>query len=106
MTKAPRIYLVQSEAEVERGYVDILLLQRPGVAAEWEHALELKCLKTEASDEAVGKAAKKAREQLDRYLDSEGLRHRPRLISWVVVFRGATCAVLERQPASAVDIDR
>jgi hypothetical protein len=98
LVHAPRIYLVQSEAEMGRGYVDILLLRRPGVPADWEHALELKYLKGEATDEAVAKAADQAREQLDRYLDSEGLRDRPRLVSWVVVFRGATCKVLERQP--------
>jgi hypothetical protein len=101
LAHVPRVYLVQSEAEMGRGYVDILLLRRPGVLADWEHALELKYLKGEASDEAVAKAAKQAREQLGRYLDSEGLRDRPRLISWVVVFRGAKCEVLERQaPAS------
>jgi hypothetical protein len=100
LVHAPRIYLVQSEAEMGRGYVDILLLRRPGLPEVWEHALELKYLKTEATDEAVAKAAAQAREQLGGYLDAEGLRDRPRLISWVVVFRGASCVVLERQAAS------
>ncbi len=98
LVHAPRIYLVQSEVEADRGYVDVLLLRRPGVPATWEHALELKYLKDRASEAAVAKAAGEAREQLGRYLEAEGLRDRPRLIPWVVVFRGTKCEVLERQP--------
>jgi hypothetical protein len=97
LVHAPRVYLVRSEAEMGRGYVDILLLRRPGVPAPWEHALELKYLKADATDKAVTTAAAQAREQLERYLDTEGLRERPRLMSWVVVFRGTRAEVLERR---------
>jgi hypothetical protein len=95
LVHAPRVYLVRSEVEAERGYVDILLLRRPGVPAKWEHALELKYLKAGATDAAVAKAADEARDQLARYLSAEELGDRPRLIPWVVVFRGTTCEVLE-----------
>jgi len=98
LVHAPRVYLVQSEPEMGRGYVDILLLRRPGIPEVWEHAIELKYLKSEAGDDAIAQAADQAREQLGRYLEAEGLRDRPRLISWVVVFRGAKCEVLMRQP--------
>ena len=101
LVHAPRVYLVQSEPEMGRGYVDILLLQRPGVPEVWEHAIELKYLKSEAGDDTIAQAADQARAQLSHYLESEGLRDRPRLISWVVVFRGAKCEVLERQPPHA-----
>jgi len=98
LVHAPRVYMVRSEAEMGRGYVDILLLRRPGVPAPWEHALELKYLKADATDSAVSKASKEARQQLERYLEAEGLRERPRLLSWVVVFRGTQAEVLERRP--------
>ena len=72
------------------------MLRRPGIPAPYEHALELKYLKGSASDAEVSAAAQSAREQLSRYLEAEELRENPRLVSWVVVYRGATCEVLER----------
>ena len=35
LVHAPRIYLVKSERELDRGYVDILLLRRPGIPAPY-----------------------------------------------------------------------
>jgi hypothetical protein len=93
---APRLYLIKSERELERGYADILLLRRPGVDAPYEHLIELKYLKTGATDQELAQAAAEARDQVKRYIEADELRHNPRLLAWAVVFRGAKCELLER----------
>ena len=94
-----QIYLVQSEVEVARGYVDLLLSRRPTIDVPWEHAFELKYLSSTAADAAVAETARLAEEQTLRYLRSPALAARPDLACWVVVFRGAECAVLRRNKA-------
>jgi hypothetical protein len=102
---APRLYLIKSERELERGYADILLLRRPGVDATYEHVIELKYLKTKASDTELAQAAAEAREQVSRYLEADELRHNPRLLAWAVVFRGPKCELLERSGPAAVRLE-
>jgi hypothetical protein len=98
---APRLYLIKSERELERGYADIMLLRRPGVDAPYEHVIELKYLKTGATDKELALAADEAREQIAKYLETDELRHNPRLLAWAVVFRGAKCELLERSGPAA-----
>jgi hypothetical protein len=99
---APRLYLIKSERELERGYADILLLRRPGVDAPYEHLIELKYLKTGATDTELAQAADEARAQIAKYLATDELRQNPRLLAWAVVYRGPKCELLERSgPAAA-----
>jgi hypothetical protein len=102
---APRLYLIKSERELERGYADILLLRRPGVDAPYEHLIELKYLKTGATDNVVVQAADEARAQIAKYLATDELRHNPRLLAWAVVFRGPKCELLERSGPAAVRLE-
>ena len=83
-----QLYFIQSEAEFDRKYVDLLLLKREPFPAPHQFAFELKYLKKHEAQrlEAV---VSEAKEQLQGYLQSELLSSLSDLRAWVVVFVGA-----------------
>ena len=68
-----RVYLVRSEPEAERQYVDLLCIALPEVRVNWNFAFELKYLKQQDAAQLEAKAAK-AKTQLEGYLQTEDLQ--------------------------------
>ncbi len=97
-----RLYLPVSELDsgVDGGYADIYLQPMLGIYPEISHSyvLELKYLRSSATQADVARATAQAREQLLRYADSEVVRrtHEPtRLHRLVIVWHGMELAVAE-----------
>jgi hypothetical protein len=83
-----RVYLVRSEPEAERQYVDLLCIALPEVRVNWNFAFELKYLKQQDAAQLEAKAAK-AKTQLEGYLQTEDLQRVDRLAAYAIVFVGA-----------------
>jgi len=80
-------YLVRTEHETERRFVDILCAKLPQIPVNWSFAFELKYLKK--SEAKLLKAqAEEARTQLESYLQTEDLRRIPNLAAYAIVFVG------------------
>jgi hypothetical protein len=83
-----RVYLVRSEPEAERQYVDLLCIALPEVRVNWNFAFEIKYLKKEDAAQLPAKA-EKAKTQLEGYLQTEDLQRVDRLAAYAIVFVGA-----------------
>jgi hypothetical protein len=83
-----RVYLVRSEPEAERQYVDLLCIALPEVRVNWNFAFELKYLKQQDAAQLEAKAAK-AKTQLEGYLQTEDLQRVEHLAAYAIVFVGA-----------------
>ena len=81
-------WLVRSQPETERRFVDILCTILPGVPVNWNFAFELKYLKKKDASSLQAKT-EEAVSQLRAYLQTEDLRRIPHLAAYAVVFVGA-----------------
>jgi hypothetical protein len=82
-----RVYLVRSEPEAERQYVDLLCTALPEVRVNWNFAFELKYLKQKDAAQLPAKA-EEAKAQLEGYLQTEDLQRVDRLAAYAIVFVG------------------
>lgn len=96
-----KTYYVKSEYETPGGYIDIALLRRSGVQANFEAILEIKylkkeeCSESEASRNALRQKIEEARQQLLTYQQADELRDKPNLKKLALVFAGSRCVSLE-----------
>ena len=88
-------YLVRSQPEVERHFVDLLCTIQPGVPVNWNFAFELKYLKKKEASQLKAKTAEAVR-QLEDYLQTDDLRNIPHLAAYAIVFVGAEAKVVKR----------
>lgn len=94
-----KTYLVKSEYEVNDGYIDIALLNRTNIEANYYAIFELKYI-TKSQYEAEGDAlvrlkTEEAMNQLAKYSQSDELIELPNLKKWVLVFVNDKCVVNE-----------
>jgi len=80
-------YLVRTEHETERRFVDILCAKLPQIPVNWSFAFELKYLKKSEAKLLTAKA-EEARTQLESYLQTDDLRRIPNLAAYAIVFVG------------------
>ncbi len=80
-------YLVRTEHETERRFVDILCTKLPQIPVNWSFAFELKYLRKSEAKLLTAKA-EEARTQLEGYLQTDDLRHIPNLAAYAIVFVG------------------
>ena len=83
-----KVYFIKSEYEDERGYIDIVFKRRPGVLVNYEHAVEIKYLKSSASDGEVEAKLKEGIEQMKKYLKTDEAKSMQDLKAHVLVFKG------------------
>ncbi|MCK4257977.1 MAG: AAA family ATPase [Halanaerobiales bacterium] len=93
MSKA---YYIKSEYETKEGYVDIGFFQHPDSEESlYEGLIELKYIKKSAYKKEgwaiIDKKLAEGREQLLSYQDDDELKHRHKLLKWVLVFVGDEC---------------
>lgn len=90
-----KIYLVKSEYEVEKGYIDIALLKQANVKPTYFAIIELKYISKKdyevEGETVVERNLKEAVEQLERYTSSEELSKVKNLKKWAIVFVGEKC---------------
>lgn len=89
------VYLIRSETEMERCFVDLLCTSLPGVPVHWNFAFELKYLKKKDAAR-LSEKSEEARSQLQEYLQTEELRQAPKLAAYAIVFVGSEAQVVER----------
>ena len=90
-------------AERENGYVDVLLLKRPHATTKYTFILELKYLKkgdenrkdAVTGEPYVQKTAREAREQLQKYLQSENAKRMTNLKAWLIILVGREWHLVE-----------
>ena len=88
------VYLIRSEMEMERRFVDLLCTSLPGVPAHGNFPFELKYLRKKYAARLEEKAAE-ARTQLQEYLQTEDLRQVPNLAAYAAVFVGSEARAVE-----------
>jgi len=89
-----QIYIVHSEYETNRRYVDLLLTRRPPIEPNYQFAFELKYLKLENAGQ-TNKVKADALTQMQDYLQHEKLRSFTDLRAWIVVFVGPKAQVVQ-----------
>lgn len=89
------VYLIRSETEMERRFVDLLCTSLPGVPVNWNFAFELKYLRKKDAARLEEKAAE-ARVQLQEYLQTNDLQQVPMLTAYAIVFVGNEARAVER----------
>ncbi len=80
-------YLVRTEHETERRFVDILCTKLPQIPVNWSFAFELKYLKKSESKLLAAKA-EAARSQMEAFLQTDDLSRLPNLAAYAIVFVG------------------
>jgi hypothetical protein len=95
-----QIYIVHSEYETNRRYVDLLLTRRPPIDPNYQFAFELKYLKLENAGQ-TNKVKEDALTQMKEYLQHEKLRALTDLCAWVVVFVGPKAQVVQAVATSS-----
>ena len=96
-----QIYIVHSEYETNRRYVDLLLTRRPPIDPTYQFAFELKYLKLENAGQ-TNKVKEDALTQMKDYLQHEKLRALTDLRAWVVVFVGPKTQVVQAVATSSL----
>ena len=96
-----QIYIVHSEYETNRRYVDLLLTRRPPIDPTYQFAFELKYLKLENAGQ-TNKVKEDALTQMKDYLQHEKLRALTDLRAWVVVFVGPKAQVVQAVATSSL----
>ena len=90
-----RVYYIKSEYEIDRKFLDVLLLKRPPFDMPYNVALELKYLpKSRESEFETVKA--EAIEQVKGYLAMPELEEYPDLRTYLIVIVGEECRCLEK----------
>jgi hypothetical protein len=88
LLNSAQAWLVQSQPELERRFVDILCTRLPSIPVNWSFAFELKYLKKKDAAQLPAKA-EEAKTQLEGYLQTEDLQRVDRLAAYAIVFVGA-----------------
>ncbi len=102
-------HYVKSEAEWEKGYIDILLLKRPNTTTKYNFVIELKYIKKGDLDKIVQntdgtkeklteKIVREGRTQLTNYLKSEDAKRIPNLKAWLIILVGREWKIVEEIP--------
>ena len=99
-------HYVKSEEEWQNGYVDILMLKRPTVTTKYNFLIELKYIKKadentkdkETKESYVEKVEKEAREQVQKYLQSDNAKRIPNLKAWLFILVGREWQLVEEIP--------
>ena len=96
-------HYVKSEEEWENGYVDMLLLKRPNIVTKYNFLIELKYIKK--SDEKtkdketkvsyIEKVTIDAREQIQKYLQTDNAKRIPNLKAWLLILVGREWHLVE-----------
>jgi hypothetical protein len=87
LLNSAQAWLVQSQPELERHFVDILCTRLPSIPVNWSFAFEVKYLKKK--DAALLSAkAEEAKTQLESYLQTEDLQRVDQLAAYSIVFVG------------------
>ncbi len=90
-----RVYYIKSEYEIDRKFLDVLLLKRPPFDMPYNVALELKYLpKSREAEFEIVKA--EAIEQVKGYLAMPELEEYPDLRTYLIVIVGEECRCLEK----------
>ncbi len=85
-------YLVESEDEANKGYVDIRLMERPGIDVNYYAIIEFKYLsKAEGTEANINMKLADAKEQLERYNKAPKFKEMKNLKKWAIVFVGDKC---------------
>lgn len=92
-----QIYIIHSEYETNRRYVDLLLTRRPPIDPNFQFAFELKYLKLQDAGQ-VNRVKQEALTQMQDYLQHEKLRALTDLCAWVIVFVGPKAQVVLAVP--------
>jgi hypothetical protein len=90
---------VKSEEEWQNGYIDVLMLKRPNVTTKYNFLIELKYVKkgedTKKDKENIAKVEKEAREQVQKYLQSDNAQRIPNLKAWLFMLVGREWHLVE-----------
>jgi hypothetical protein len=96
-------HYVKSEEEWQNGYVDVLMLKRPNVTTKYNFLIELKYVKkgedTKKDKEHIEKVEKEAREQVQKYLQSDNAKRIPNLKAWLFILVGREWHLVEEIPS-------
>jgi Predicted AAA-ATPase/PD-(D/E)XK nuclease superfamily len=87
-------YLMRSEFESERKYIDVLLLKRPPFDMPHQFAFELKYLKKDATQATIDAKVQEAEAQINIYKASAELDALENLRAWIVVIAGTEAKVV------------
>jgi len=91
-----RLYYIQSELEVERGYLDIFLRERPPFEIDYEWVLELKYVKKEELEKELEQVKLEGEEQLRNYMEKVRSQAKCPLRGALMIFTGAgECAFVK-----------
>lgn len=88
-------WLVRSEPEYERQYVDLGCIHLPQFREYWNFAFELKHLKKKDAAQ-LESVHTQARQQMERYLATEDLQQLPQLAAYVIVVIGSQIQLVEQ----------
>jgi hypothetical protein len=88
-------FLMRSEFESERMYVDILLLKRPPYQMPHQFAFELKYLKKDVTQTEIDAKELEAEAQIKKYKSTAELDALENLRAWVIVIAGVEVKVLK-----------
>jgi hypothetical protein len=92
-------HYVKSEEEWQNGYIDVLMLKRPNVTTKYNFLIELKYVKkgedTKKDKENIAKVEKEAREQVQKYLQSDNAQRIPNLKAWLFMLVGREWHLVE-----------
>jgi hypothetical protein len=99
-------HYVVSEPEWENGYVDMLLLKRPNVTTKYNFIIELKYVKkadenkkdNETKEPYTQKVEREAREQIQKYLQTDNAKRIPNLKAWLLILVGREWKLVEEIP--------
>jgi hypothetical protein len=84
-----QLYIIKSEAEVERDYPDLMYVYRKPYKPNYQFLLEVKYLKKEDETKLDSKM-REAQNQVTRYFEKPELRQMENLRSYAIVFVGTT----------------
>jgi hypothetical protein len=101
-------HYVDSEPEWENGYPDLVMLKRPNVETKYNFLIELKYIKKddkkkkiEGTTEAlIQKVEKEAREQIQKYIQSDNAKRIQNLKAWVLILVGREWHLVEEIPVT------
>ncbi len=91
-----KVYTVKSEYEVAGGYIDIAFFKKSAVTEDiYEGLIELKYIKKadyeKHGEKIIEEKTAEGQAQLCKYIQSEELCKRPKMLKWLLVFVGSKC---------------
>jgi hypothetical protein len=89
------IYFIRSEAEVNKRYPDILLLERSPFEVPNQFLFELKYCKKKDGEQGWQRKREQGVKQVQEYLDLEDVRSMPKLRAYLLVTDGSKVEAVE-----------